>query len=123
MFAKIPNSQCISVQWVVVVRPILLGARGTLPAQIPTGKLPIRSLSFFFFYPLVGPSRLSAWCAWDLACPVGTCPPVRFPCRCPPVCFVGNLPQAPSGKVPANSQLASKAWELAYPFAFHRVLY
>ena len=50
MFAKIPNSQCISVQWVVVVRPILLGARGTLLAQIPTGKLPIRSLSFFFFH-------------------------------------------------------------------------
>ena len=50
MFAKIPNSQCFSVQRVVVVRPSLLGARGTLLAQIPTGKLPIRSLSFFFYH-------------------------------------------------------------------------
>ena len=55
--------------------------------------------------------------------PSGNLPTRSLPLSLPPVCFVGNLPQAPSGKVPANSQLASKAWELAYPFAFHRVLY
>ena len=75
MFAKIPNSQCFSVQRVVVVRPSLLGARGTLLAQIPTGKLPIRSLSFFFFYHWWDPAscrhgvRGTLLAQWELAHP------------------------------------------------------
>ena len=72
MFAKIPNSQCFSVQRVVVVRPSLLGARGTLLAQIPTGKLPIRSLSFYQWWDPAGCQhgvRGTLLAQWELAHP------------------------------------------------------
>ena len=118
MFAKIPNSQCFSVQRVVVVRPSLLGARGTLPAQIPTGKLPIRSLSFFFFHHRWDPAgcrhvmRGTLLAQWELAHPFAS---LSLPTRL----FCGQLATGSqwqgSGKFSVGKQSMGTCLPVCFP--------